>query len=188
MIIGWADMIRQTFSRQRTDFVSVDARRFSNNPKTYEMLSSPPQQHLSSDMPKAPEAVVTSHPTKEDGLSPLAQSPDSNYTNDYFSKEVEHKASAFGQDADYKSPKLSFSTPRPPSAGRSFSRENSMSFSQRLEGRPFSPERGRDSPASIGGRLPQILRDSGGRFSPAYEWDPTSTHAKSSRRQDPFGP
>lgn len=186
MIIGWADLIRQLFTRQRTDFVSVDARRFSNNPKTYEMINSPPQQ--ANNTPKVPEAVVTSPPFKEDGFSPLAQSPDSNFTNDYFSKELEHKPSSFGQDADYKSPKLSFSTPRPPSAGRGFSRENSMSFSERLQGRQFSPERGRDSPVSLGGRLPQIQRDSGGRFSPAYEWDPASTHAKSSRRQDPFGP
>ncbi len=182
MIIGWADLIRQPFTRQRTDFVSVDARRFSNNPKTYEMINSPRPQL--NNMPKAPEPVVTSPPPKEEGLSPLAQSPDSNYTNDCFSKEVEHNPSSFGKDAYYKSPKLSFSTPRSPSAGQGFSRENSMSFSQRV----VSPERGRNSPASVGGRLPQIRRDSGGRFSPAYEWDPTSTHAKPARRQGPFAP
>ena len=183
MIVGWADLIRQPFTRRRTDFVSVDARRFSNNSKSYEMISSPPTQIH--NMPKVPEAVVTSPAAKEDGLSPLAQSPDSNYTNDYFCKEVEHKPSSFGQDADYKSPNLSFSTPRPPSAGQGFTRQPSVSYSQRLT----SPERGRANPAAGGtGRLPQILRDSGGRFSPAYEWDPASTHAKSSRRQDPFGP
>jgi len=185
MIIGWADLIRRPFARPRTDFVSVDARRYSNNPKTYEMINSPPSRQ--DNMPKYPEPVVTSPLPKENGLSPLAQSPDSNYTNDYLSKDFEHKPSTFGEDADYKSPKLSFSKPRPPSAGRGISRENSTSFLQRLDGvgRPFSPER--DSPGSLGGRLPPARRDSGGRFPSVYEWDPASTHAKSSRRQDPYG-
>lgn len=141
MIIGWIDLIRRPFARRPTDFVSVDARRFSNSPKNYEMITSPPSR--SDNTPKIPETGLTSHPlTKEgaDGLSPLGespQSPSSRYASDYFSKEIEYNPGPnFGKDAEYRSPKLSFSTPRPPSSGGAMtrSRENSMTFSQRVDG------------------------------------------------------
>ena len=186
MIAGWIDIIRSLFSTKRADFVSVDARGFSASPKTYEMLTSPPPQP--SNMPKTPRAVVTSpRNDREEGLSPLPQSPrsvSSENTMDYFGKE-----------ADYKSPQLSFSTPRPPSAGRTLSRSgNERTFSPRIDsgalppdaqlprsdsaGRPLSL--GRDSPTRP---FSPSRRESGSRsFSPAYEWDPIKTHAKPSGR------
>ena len=191
MLYGWLDLLRSPFAPRPTDFVSVDARRFSNNPKTYEMISSPLPQ--SSSMPKAPQAVVTSSSTKERGLSPLTQSPDSGYANDYFSNEVEQQPPTFGKEAAYRSPKLSFSTPRPPSAGPGFSSENSISFSTRIDSspRPLSPQ-GRYSPA-VGRRQRAESRESaggrsegGGRFSPIYDWDPTSSYAQGSKRGDTF--
>ena len=197
MLIGWFDLIRRPFARRPTDFVSVDARRFSNSPKNYEMITSPPSR--SDNTPKIPSTstALTSHPlTKEgaDGLSPLGdspQSPSSRYASDYFSKEIEYNPSPnFGKDAEYRSPKLSFSTPRPPSSAGAMtrSRENSMTFSQRVDGwgRPLSPPR-EDSPASFGRPSP-VRRESGARsFTPTYEWDPARTYAKPSRRQEPFG-
>lgn len=193
MLIGWIDLVRNTFSKRHTDFVSVDARRFSNSPKNYEMITSAPPRTANDTTIKAPEPVITSPPPKEEHqLSPLAQSPrspSSQYTNsvDYFDKELAVSQNpSYGKEADYKSPKLSFSTPRPPSAGAPFSRENvntHRSFSPRTE--PF-PQQGRDSPSSTYSN-PPARRGSGRRsFSPAYEWDPTATYANPSQRHDPF--
>jgi len=193
MLIGWIDLFRKTFSKRHTDFASVDARRFSNSPKTYEMITAAPPRTADDTTIKAPEPVITSPPPKEEyGLSPLAQSPrspSSHYTNsvDYFDKILnEYQSPNYGKEADYKSPKLSFSKPRPPSAGGPFSKENvntHKSFSPRME--PV-PQPGRDSPTSTYSN-PHTSRGSGPRsFSPAYEWDPTATYASPSQRHDPF--
>lgn len=189
MLIGWVQFIRKFFSK-KTDFVSVDARRFSNSPKNYEMITSPPSR-AGDNVIKIPEPVVTSPPPKEeyDGLSPLAQSPrsrSSQYTNsvDYFGKDItDYEDANFGKEAEYKSPKLSFSTPRPPSAGRPTSSGNRNSVH-----RAFLPQR---DPSSLESHIPGTQfsstriprRGTDGRsFSPVYEWDPTSTHAKPSQR------
>lgn len=172
MLVGWIDLVRPSL-RKRNDFVSVDARNYPNDSKTYEMITSPPSTFA---MPKTPKTVVTNpRPGHEPGASPLPQSPpspSSQYTNDYFNKDVDsksrHLSFSLPQEADYKSPTLSFTTPRPPSAGRSFSRE---SF-----GRSHLLQAGRSSP----GRSfsPPNRRESGGStFSSAYDWDPTTTYA-----------
>ena len=194
MLLGWFEVIRPFFTKKPAEFVSVDARRYSNGTnKNYEMIISPSTRHESLPPVKAPEPVITSppHPSdqklNDDELSPLGESPQS----DYFSKDIEYKPSPnFGKDAIYRSPKWSFSTPRPPSAGGAItrSRENSMTFLQRTDGRSWSP--GRDSPSSFSGRpkTAPTQRESETRsFTPTYEWDPLSTHAKSSRRQEPYG-
>ncbi|KAI4233762.1 MAG: hypothetical protein L6R40_006994 [Gallowayella cf. fulva] len=98
MIPAWFDLIRKRFARKH-DFVSVDARRHSGNARPYEMITSPPQ---SAYTPKAPEAVVTSPPI--DGETIVVLSPQT-------------------REAKYVSPTMSFSTPRPPSSGRSHGRE-----------------------------------------------------------------
>lgn len=178
MLLGWVELIRKPFGRPKTDFVSVDARRFSNNPKTYELISSPP----TASMPKTPEAAVTSPPLVNGGLSPLPQSPlspSSQYTTDYFGKET-----YFGKEAhQYASPKLSFSTPRPPSAGRTFSRESAL-------GRQFSIDRETpilsfSPPSNPSARsLSRISNQSSVSRShtPAIEWDPVTSYAPSSER------
>lgn len=189
MLVGWINLIRRP-STKRHDFVSVDARRHSSGPKNYEMITSPP---TTSGMPKTPNPVITSPRSEHEGLSPLPQSPpspSSQYTNDYFNKEMDAKSPQLSfslpQEADYKSPKLSFSTPRPPSAGRSFSRDS--------YGRSYQPQIGRT--ASPGRPLsPPTRRESGGStFSSAYDWDPAtsyappSTHVPSSySRPDQYG-
>ena len=189
MITSWIDLLRLPFRRERVDFVSVDARRFSTSPKNYEMLTSPPPQ--ADHMPKSTGSTITS-PDREsslhEGLSTVPQSPrslSSQYTVDYFGKE-----------ANYKSPQLSFSTPRPPSAGKGSAKDGKgRAFSPRLENNPV-PElpqsdavvrpfpTGRISPARP---FSPATKETGNRpFLPAYEWDPTSTHAKASKAMSPF--
>ncbi|KAG8527042.1 uncharacterized protein KY384_008471 [Bacidia gigantensis] len=159
MIIGWADILRGPFHRKPTDFVSVDARRFSADPKQYEMIMSPPSRPYS--LPKEPESVVTSPPVDEkDGLFAIPQSPTSHYSRDYFdNKEVRTSKDT----QPYSTPRLSFSTPRPPSAGRMNSM-NSRSFSPQLSTIPTSRSASRTA-----------------QHTATMEWDPTSTHAKSMR-------
>lgn len=178
MLVGWVNLIRRPFTK-RNDFVSVDvdARNYSNDPKNYEMITSPPTTYV---MPKTPDPPVTSsRPEHEEAVSPLPQSPQSpssQYTNDYFNKEVgsRNRQLSFSPppEADYKIPKLSFSTPRPPGAGRSFSHEKRFHQSQP------QPQMGRTSPGRPFSPLTTTGRESGGStFSSAYEWDPTTTYA-----------
>ena len=193
MLLGWLDLIRRPFNK-RNDFVSVDAARgYSNNnnhnAKNYEMITSPPTSTTTYAVPKMPDApFLVSSPTRpEREERPLRfphspPSPSSQYTNDYFgnngnnnNKEVggRHLSFSLPREADYKSPKLSFSTPRPPSAGRSFSsttRQDSYGRYQQptqtgrmSPGRALSPSMGRES--------------AGSTFSSAYDWDPMSTYA-----------
>ena len=172
MLVGWIDLVRRPFTK-RNDFVSVDARGYSNGLRNYEMITSPPTTS-GMPMPKSPDPVITSpRSDEEEAFAPSLQSPpspSSQYTNDYFpDPKGQQRSFSPPQEADYKSPKLSFSTPRPPSAGRSFSRESHNRFHQPLFGRisparPFSP--------------PARRRESGGStFSSAYDWDPETTYA-----------
>ena len=173
MLLGWVDLIRRPFNK-RSDFVSVDAARSysSNHPKNYEMITSPPSTTYA--MPKTPNPLATSpRPEREAHSSQFPHSPlspSSQYTNDYFgnngNKEVgsmsRHLSFSLPQEADYKSPNLSFSTPRPPSAGR-HQQQMQTQTGRMSPGRPISPSVGRES--------------AGSTFSSAYDWDPTTTYA-----------
>lgn len=160
ILIGWADLIRRPFRKRKTDFASVDARRFSGDPNKYEMLMSPPTRPTS--MPKEPETTVTSPPLDEKGMAQIPPSPSSRYEEDYFGQKLPS-----GKDGlPYSSPKLSFSTPRPPSASRMSSFDHSSL-------RAFSPPRN-----NIG--TPRNASQNG-RLTPAIEWDPQSTHARPMR-------
>ena len=107
MLSGWIELIRKPFSRS-SDFVSVDARRYNagRNIKNYEMITSPPSRasRVPVQTPKEPPSAMLSPSSEyEDSISAFSPSR----KTDYFGKEVQ-----------YVSPTLSFSTPRPPSAGR----------------------------------------------------------------------
>ena len=193
MLFGWINYFRQLFTR-KTDFVSVDARRFSNSPRNYEMITSAPPRTADSTI-KAPEPVVTSPPPKAEyeGLSPLAQSPrsrSSQYTNsvDYFGKDFgEYTNSTFGMDAEYKSPKLSFSTPRPPSAGRRFSNQSTGTTQQTFLPRIDFSQMERIDPPAHSIPVQTVRRGNPERsFSPRRDWDPQSTHAQSFTPQHPY--
>lgn len=94
MLRGWVDLFRRKISR-RHEFVSVDA----HGLRDYEMLTSP-----------NPKAVVITEP------EPVA-SPDTNYSARAFSPTSQNAGSDyFSRDSKYRSPPMSFSSPRPPSA------------------------------------------------------------------------
>jgi len=99
MVTGWWETIKAPFNRSH-DFVSVDARRISD-PRNYEMLTSPPQPMM--------------HKTIED----VESSPD---TENHSARDWEVKNTrevSFGSEATYRSPALSFSSPKPPSRSAS---------------------------------------------------------------------
>ncbi|MCJ1391693.1 hypothetical protein MMC18_004558 [Xylographa bjoerkii] len=97
MVQGWIEAIQRPF-RHSHDFVSVDARRLSD-PRNYEMLTSPPQAAY---LPKSFDDFSTSPEVEHQ--SPRDWSPQPQQNNGHFGKE-----------ASYRSPSLSFSTPKPPS-------------------------------------------------------------------------
>ena len=220
---GWLDLIRSPFSA-KNDFVSVDARRFSamsgapSSSKHYEMITSPNTRppslpaSLASTMPLKPEFAVLGSPAidhesrSREGLSPLPQSPvsaTSEYRDsDYFGKDAEvAQSSTFGnKDAEYRSPKLSFSTPRPPSAGRtqSFSRPISRPYSRESQQRNFSPHAGTTPRTFSPGLAPaqEGNQNASRSITPsiAIDWDPSATYARPSTatpdrntRMDGFG-
>ena len=92
---AWLEFFRTKFSSKR-EFVSLDAKRFSSDARTYELL------RIGNPALKSPETAVT---------SPAANAFDTyrrslSGTPDYFDKEVQR---------EYRSPTLSFSSPRAPS-------------------------------------------------------------------------
>jgi len=101
MVEGWRELIRTKLFR-RNEFVSADARRLSNDPRTYEMLSSTtPQPNL-----KMPKPTLSS--PNSSMATPTPFSPSKGLENDDY----------FGREARYVSHSLSFSTPRPPSSSQ----------------------------------------------------------------------
>jgi hypothetical protein len=105
MVLGWVDLFKSRFMRP-SEFVSVDARRLSDDPRTYEMLSNTPQPTPL----KSPEAAVKSPNSLiySREFSPVAGSEPGDY---------------FGREAKYVTPSKSFSTPRPPSSHQNQARE-----------------------------------------------------------------
>ncbi|OJI81811.1 hypothetical protein ASPTUDRAFT_45124 [Aspergillus tubingensis CBS 134.48] len=95
IFVGWGEFFKARVT-QPNEFVSVDARRGTPDPRAYEMISG-------SSLPpyKTPEPVVRSpSPARTMG----ARSPEA--------KGGQH----YGREARYVRPSMSFSSPRPPSA------------------------------------------------------------------------
>ncbi|KAG9507463.1 hypothetical protein J7337_001015 [Fusarium musae] len=89
MVQGWIDLIKKPFTRNKKEFVSVDARvDVKNHPRSYEMLS------------RDSSAAVTP-------ITPVKSPESGRRTPDYF-----------GSTARYHAPVRSFSSPRPPPTGR----------------------------------------------------------------------
>ena len=99
MFTAWYDLIKSKFSPNR-EFVSLDAKQTGNDARNYELMK------VASPSPiRAPDSAVTS-PFGEP-FSPSQQSHrTSAATADYFNKETQR---------EYRSPTLSFSSPRTPS-------------------------------------------------------------------------
>ncbi|KAF2270635.1 hypothetical protein CC78DRAFT_137986 [Lojkania enalia] len=94
MFSAWWDLIRSKTSSKR-EFVSLDAKQHTNDVRNYELMQ------VTRSPLKVPESAVTSPGAEFD---PYRRSLTG--TPDYFGKEVQR---------EYRSPTLSFSTPRPPS-------------------------------------------------------------------------
>jgi hypothetical protein len=92
MIIGWVELFKNKLRRGPEEFVSVDANRSSQDPCTYEMLSSGF---------KSPESVVTSSPAEP----ATERAYPSNGSEAHY---------PFGREARYDPPAHSFSLPRSP--------------------------------------------------------------------------
>jgi hypothetical protein len=94
MFTGWYDLMRGSIKTEK-EFVSVDARAFNKDGRSYEMLASGGKDAN----PRSPGVMLTP-------LSPAARS--GRGTPDYF-----------GSEAKYQNPVSSFSSPKPPQ-GRQF--------------------------------------------------------------------
>jgi hypothetical protein len=96
LLVAWVDFFRKRFSRKR-EFVSLDAKRFSNDPRTIQMM----------EMNANATNRVASANTALSG------------TETFSSKEPGSGSPYFAQqhfERNYKQPRMSFSTPRPSSA------------------------------------------------------------------------
>ena len=97
MITGWREFFSSKFQR-KNEFVSADARRFSDDPRTYELLSgNNPGLNI-----KSPDRAYA---------SPLARSP-------YTPGQLDSKQDYFNSARVYNNPVTSFSYPQPPSQNR----------------------------------------------------------------------
>ncbi|KAF2674233.1 hypothetical protein BT63DRAFT_5292 [Microthyrium microscopicum] len=92
LLSAWVDFFRSRFSRKR-EFVSLDAKRFSNDPRTIQMM----------EMHNTPNRVASAN-TALSGTDTIS------------SKEPGEGSPYFAQshfERNYKQPRMSFSTPRP---------------------------------------------------------------------------
>ncbi|OJJ47039.1 hypothetical protein ASPZODRAFT_1879839 [Penicilliopsis zonata CBS 506.65] len=98
MFVGWAELLRGNVTKHHHEFVSADARNFTDA-RSYEMLNSSGLGSL-----KTPEPMAVRSPTPGAGaqIGDMKRSSSRNY----------------GYEANYTSPTMSFSTPRPPSSSQ----------------------------------------------------------------------
>jgi hypothetical protein len=139
MVYGWIGLIRSGLKRSN-DFVSVDARRLSAAPHDFEMVTPRPIY-----TPKGPDSRITSVSSYGETDIIMEMSPSSR-------KEL------YPNEKAYTTPNLSFSAPRPPSAGRRYSNSSRAPSIGRIDGLPS--------------RQSSLVRPQG------REWDASATHAK----------
>ena len=94
MVTGWVALIHSKFHRSN-DFVSVDARRLSADPRTYEMLASTPQPAI-----KSPDSLMTTTASPVPAFAPMNKE----------ANEVDY----FGREARFAPSRGSFSSPKAP--------------------------------------------------------------------------
>ena len=82
MVLGWRDLIKSKLFSRRHEFVSADARRPSNDPRTYEMLDSAKDSSgLNISTPDRILSPGQAHPLRS---SPMTPDPDSVEQDGYF--------------------------------------------------------------------------------------------------------
>ncbi|KAI9669412.1 MAG: hypothetical protein M1831_000448 [Alyxoria varia] len=99
MLTGWAELVTSRWQRQneQREFVSLDARRFSADPRTHELLN------------------MDSHVVSQSEPSKIAQTSTTQAISPITDIETPISPSKFDERL-YRSPHGSFSSPRPPSA------------------------------------------------------------------------
>ncbi|KAI9735679.1 MAG: hypothetical protein M1834_001695 [Cirrosporium novae-zelandiae] len=86
MLNGWIEFFKEKFARRQKEFVSVDARRLSNDPRTYEMLTTPmPLMNLNTNV-KSSAHLVSDSTDSGKGIS-FSPATNSEVSNDYFSQD-----------------------------------------------------------------------------------------------------
>lgn len=139
MVYGWIELIRSGLKRSN-DFVSVDAQRLSAAPLDFEMVTPRPTY-----TPKGPDSRITSVASYDETDTIMEMSPSSR-------KEL------YPDEKAYITPNLSFSAPRPPSAGRRHSNSSRAPSIGGIDGLPS--------------RQSSLVRPQG------IEWDASATYAK----------
>ena len=147
MVHGWIDLIRGGFKRSH-DFVSVDARRLSAAPHQFEMVTRPTVYSSKATEPRITSVSWDGEADTIMEMSPLGK-------KEFSSREK-----------SYEAPNLSFSAPRPPSAGRRHTNAIRAPSVGRIEGLPS--------------RQTSLVRPQG------RDWDPSATHAKPLRNNSGF--
>ena len=133
MVPAWGKLFKRTFTRSH-DFVSVDARRYSADPRTYEMLASP--SITSPPAAKTPGLDIKSLDANMETSSSFSPDFSQRGNQDYTSKlsppsEQDYFGSGYkpqNPEARYLTPSLSFSTPRAPSAGRGVGKASGQAY------------------------------------------------------------
>lgn len=152
MVPAWVKLFKRTVTRSH-DFVSVDARRYSADPRTYEMLASP--SIVSPPAAKTPGLDIKSLDADMETSSPFSPDFSQRDKQDYTSKlsppsEQVYFGSEYkiqNPEARHFTPNLSFSTPRAPSAGRGVGRAWGQAYptwdprSTHTRGQDFAPNK-----------------------------------------------
>ena len=147
MVHGWIDLLRGGFKRSH-DFVSVDARRLSATPHNFEMVTRPAVYSFKETEPRITSISSDGETDTIMEMSPLG------------------KKEFTSSEKGYVAPSLSFSSPRPPSAGRRLSNSSRAPSIGRIEGLPS--------------RQASLVKPQG------RDWDPSATHAKPLRNNSGF--
>ena len=125
MFHGWKDLIQRRLMH-KNEFVSADARRFSADPRTYEMLSGTP------------------NPLKINPPDRIYQSPGTETSMSPWTPDMDSKQANYGIARAYVSPVDSYSTPRPPSSGMAKEWDPQMTHAKSTHQRDPSYTKGRD--------------------------------------------
>lgn len=140
MLSGWREFFVSRFTKKH-DFVSVDARRLSSNARTYEMIKTPPQSEMQQPVTVGVDVEKSDMKLGEPVMSPLSahfsrrgSNTPSGTGSAYGDSPLPSQNRAFspgsgsraqvhegkdyfgsGDERQYSSPHLSFSSPRAPS-------------------------------------------------------------------------
>lgn len=113
MVLGWRDFFMTKVLRQRHEFVSVDARNFSTDARTYEMLDS--AKATTALNITSPDRVLSpgqAHPLRSSPMTPEPDMKEDSYFNSKNMMQMHDSLSPQTPAPAYRSPSPTPSTPR----------------------------------------------------------------------------